>query len=343
VVLRTVGVFGHHLFVPIDPSVSDAGQPRRTSCQVLLDENAGVRDLTVDDARFVVPAGKYGREATFRLQLFIGPDLRPIAVITQVVNVEGAGVINHGERYAEAIWAKLLPDEPRPPLLIGRMIFGAHEADGLRESGWHVVDFQVADGGKHEIVRKPIWGPKVNPEDLEYLVGGPVDGGRGEFVIPAPEPGPVERFAIRPVLLLPRSDLDEPECMPRPTPLWRRLGRQIVPRRGGRSCCWYHQGDWHAVTATAIDVLRLARADGDVEDLHLRAVELARDLALSGWQWQALESLFLDPIQVAEPESRAIGVGYVNGRHRAQAMLDQGVHRTVVVVYDWPGRRLGNR
>jgi hypothetical protein len=48
--------------------------------------------------------------------------------------------------------------------------------------------------------------------------------------------------------------------------------------------------------------------------------------------WRPPRSLLLDPIQ---PERSSPG-GYINGRHRAQAMLDDGVRRTVVARWDWP-------
>jgi hypothetical protein len=50
--------------------------------------------------------------------------------------------------------------------------------------------------------------------------------------------------------------------MPRPTPWWRRLSRQLAPSRIGRDCCWYHRGDWHKVTKTAIRFLRQAQRAG---------------------------------------------------------------------------------
>jgi hypothetical protein len=54
------------------------------------------------------------------------------------------------------------------------------------------------------------------------------------------------------------------------------------------------------------------------------AVQQASTGGTSGWIEEALESLLMDPIQ---PERE---IGYINGRHRAKAMLDAGVHRTLV-------------
>ena len=171
----------------IDTPPSGSGKPRRSRRQALLYDQAGVRELAVDDHRFVVAASRGFPDATFRLQLFIGDGLRPIAVVTQVVPLEGAGTVNNAERYAEAIWAELLPAEPLPPILIGHMLAGGmgYGYEELNDLGWMPVDFHVADALQHELVRSPIWGGKMSTAELEYLVGCHVDPARGEFVIPA--------------------------------------------------------------------------------------------------------------------------------------------------------------
>lgn len=171
--------FTHHQTMPIDVPASPAGdQPRRRARrQGLLYDHAGVRDLAVDDHRFVVPAGSGWQVATFRLQLFTGGGLRPVAVITQVVPAEGAGPVNHAQRYAGAIWQRLLPGEPRPPILIGHMItdYGDDEPGDL---GMRVIDFAVVDAAQYAC-SDPIWGGPISPDELEYLLGRPVDATRG--------------------------------------------------------------------------------------------------------------------------------------------------------------------
>ncbi|MEU8003674.1 hypothetical protein AB0B66_21160 [Catellatospora sp. NPDC049111] len=107
-----------------------------------------------------------------------------------------------------------------------------------------------------------------------------------------------------------------------------------MPERGGRDCCWYHRGDWHQVSEVAVGLLRRASARGvDQSDLGPHASNLAREIDLSCWELEALDSLFLDPI---EPDREITGVGYVSGRHRAQAMLDAGVRRTIMAIWDFP-------
>jgi hypothetical protein len=63
-------------------------------------------------------------------------------------------------------------------------------------------------------------------------------------------------------------------------------------------------------------------------------VQRASIAGTTGWIEKALQSLLMDPIQ---PDRE---LGYINGRHRAKAMLDAGVHRTLVArwVEARPGR-----
>lgn len=164
----------------MDPPASSADQPRRTRRQALLYDQAGVRERTVDNHRFVVPAGRGRQQATFRLQLFTAIGLRPIAVITQVVPAEGAGPVNHAQRYAETIWRQLLPAEPRPPIVIGHMITDYADVAETRDLGWLPIDFEVADRVQFSL-RWPIWGGRIDAAALEYLVGQPVDPSRGTF------------------------------------------------------------------------------------------------------------------------------------------------------------------
>ncbi|GAA1384711.1 hypothetical protein [Catellatospora chokoriensis] len=329
-----VAGFGHHRPMVIEPPRADSDGPKRTRNQSLLHEHAGVRQLTVDDHRFTVPAGGGRMAATFRLQLFTAPGLRPIAVVTQKLG-EGAGPINHAEHYVEAIWRQRLPDDPQPPIMIGHLLMGSPDEDGVRDLGFSPITFRVADATEHQVQRGPIWGGTMSPQDLERLVGQPVDPGRGGGFTPLEAPlDPQQRLRVQLVALLPRSDISSPACMSAPTPWWRRLGRQIAPIRSARNCCWYHGGDWHRVTQAAIDVLHHAElAGGDADEADLAAAGLAEDLDLSMWEREALKSLLLDPIA---PDRDVEGVGYINGRHRAQAMLDTGVRRTVVAVWEFP-------
>lgn len=143
---------------------------------------------------------------------------------------------------------------------------------------------------------------------------------------------PVEKmyYAIVWVVRLPRPQLlDEPECMLGGKPWWRRLVRQLVPRRACLDCCWYHRGDWHKVSKIAIRHVRAARRDGIAsDDFHDHVWELAAVEDMTDWEREALWSLLFDHIEV----DRCAG-DYVNGPHRSQAMLDAGVRRTIVLTW----------
>ena len=136
----------------------------------------------MDDHRFVIPAGSGWQQATFRLQLFTGTELRPIVVITQVVPTEGAGPVNHAQRYGGALWQRLMPNEPRPPILIGRMLTYTGEGDEMRDYGLMAIDFAVTDRAQYTC--KPIGDGRLSVAELEYLVGRPVDLSRGTFQAP---------------------------------------------------------------------------------------------------------------------------------------------------------------
>lgn len=123
----------------------------------------------------------------------------------------------------------------------------------------------------------------------------------------------------------------QPVCMP---------AGVVMPRRSARSCCWYHGGDWHAVSALALAVLRCARAQGvDGDGMKDFATDRAVAAGVTEWQAEALATWFSvgDAIQ---PGSQG---GYVNGQHRAQAMLEAGVRRMVVLRYVYEALALAGR
>jgi len=140
----------------------------------------------------------------------------------------------------------------------------------------------------------------------------------------------VARVASFPrAVLLPRRHEDEdlPDLCVRTIPAWRRRFRQVLPRHGGQDCCWIHGGDWHVVSGLAVRLLREASSDGTEDDIELssRMMIAARAEGWTGWAWEAFESLVYFPINVDAD-------GYVNGRHRASAMMAAGVRKTVVQV-----------
>lgn len=293
----------------------------------LLREQAGVRDRTVDDHMFRVG------NSSFRLQIFAGNGVRPVAVATQT-DREGAALMNGAERFVAAVWQRHCPDEQDPPIFIAHQLLDSQDL-GLMHYGFTVV-------GTHT-VGAPRWGPRLSEAELCVLVGGPVDVSRGDgYIEPArPQEGRM-RYAVAAVLGLPRPDLHgDPPCMPSGTPWWRRVGRQVAPRRRVRGCCSYHDGDWGAASEAAIRALARFEArptDDDGEDDQLnRLLDALRTLSdehrLDEWTMEAAASLFTDPIQPLRGE----GGPYINGRHRSQAMLDAGTRRTVIGIWEYPG------
>ncbi|MFG2304527.1 hypothetical protein [Actinacidiphila glaucinigra] len=286
---------------------------------------AAPRQRMVDDHMFRARTAT-GHESTFRLQLFTAPGTRPVAVATQTAG-EGTFLTNGAERFAAAVWERHFPADPQPPLWIQRQ---------LRDTTTHFPEvFQLvifADVHPYRL-RQPGWAT-ITPEQLEDLVGLPVATDRGTGYTPPPaDPEPQVSFEVMAVRRLARPrPFREPDCMPSGIRWWRRWARQARPRRGSRTCCWYHGGDWHQVNAMALEVLAHARAASvSADSMENLALEHAATAGADRWQTQALATLF-NTAHAIDADSR----GYTNGQHRAQAMLDAGVRHTVVLSIVWP-------
>lgn len=297
--------------------------------EALLREQAAPRERVLDEHMFAVAYGP-PLPATMRLQLFTAPDARPVMVAIQSSN-EGPSLVNAAETYVGDAWRRLCPDEPRPPLWVQRQIF---PDDHRANYGIDLVTFEKADATTHTVAG-PEWG-LIDDEILARLVGGPVDRGRGDGYVPRPpEPEPEPRLLVAPVVRLPRPrTCRAPDCMPAAGIPWtRRVVRQLRPRFAARDCCWYHGGSWHVVTCAAIDLRRRAQCEGTTaSELLDRTRELAHDAELPAWEHEALLSLLVDPILPGR-------TGFINGSHRSQAMLDQGVRQVLVVEYVDPPDR----
>ncbi|GIF75640.1 hypothetical protein [Asanoa siamensis] len=303
-------------------AMREAGE-RPRAVQQLLTDQAGVRRRVVDDHMFAFNRDGYP-PATFRLQMFAAAGQRPVAIATQTMS-EGASLINRAERYVEEVWRTHCADEPEPPIWIQHQLLSPDDHDTFQH-----VTFTVT--GPYSVDSAPHWDAVLTGAELAELVGGPVDADRGAGFVPrTPDPEPRLRYATAIVAFLPRPDLDDDSspCMRTGLGLRTRVSRQLRPHRAGRGCCWYHGGDWHEVSAAAIAMVAAAHRHGvDVDDVAAYVLGQAAAQGLSGWKAEALESLFIEPME-PNPE-----VGYVNGRHRAKAMIDAGVRRALVIRYD---------
>jgi hypothetical protein len=300
----------------------------------LLAAHAGLRRRVVDEHMFD-PGLRWVPHARFRVQLFSAPGLRSVAVVTQMPG-EGTSLVNAAERYAEVVWRRLCPEQAQPPLWIQRLL--VEEQDSTSPYAGELVTFTVED----QTLTAPRFGPGVTAQELAKLVGMPVDTGRGNQTEVEPDLDlgamSVMVYEPMPVARLPRPGPDADRgCRPAGIPQWQARARRLIPRRRGRVCCWYHGGDWHEVSAMAIDLLRQVQAAGvsDHDELTHEVLQRARRAGWEDeedWRWLALKSLFTAPIQI-DDELRGM---HVNGRHRTQAMLDAGVRTTVVGHWQQP-------
>jgi hypothetical protein len=127
------------------------------------------------------------------------------------------------------------------------------------------------------------------------------------------------------------EDLEHPACMLRPLLRLRRRWRQLFPRRGGRNCCWHHGGDWHQASADAIRLVRAAEAAGATgEDIAEHVLDAAKAEGITGWNYEAIDSLVGTGYGIMLCNDDPDDVWYVDGRHRVTAFLDAGVRHTIV-------------
>lgn len=312
-----------------DPPPRPPGDRRAALIRALLAEAAAPREREVDDHMFAVDRGG-PHPATFRLQLFTAPQARPVAVVIQRAG-EGAGLINEGERYAESVWQRHCPAESGPPIWIERFLLPWRDHDDFT-----TVTFPVT--GPYRL-GPPTRRIRITEQEIAQLVDALVDADRGSgFHARPPDPDPEPRYEVAWVARLPRPEpFRNPQCMPPGAPWWRWAARQIIPRRRGRACCWMHQGSWHRVSRTAIALVRQAQRDGVAgEDIYEHVLGQARAAGMDGWELDALDALvsYGDGIQ---PDTYEDGSRfYINGQHKARAMLDQGVRRTVVIRWQYP-------
>jgi hypothetical protein len=312
-----------------DGNDSWRGSDRRADViQGFLAEAAAPREWVLDEHMFAVGEGGW-RSATFRLQLFNATGTRPVAVVIQRYG-EGPSVFNAAERYAEAVWQRHFPDHDVPPIWIHRFIFYSVDDDPFR-----VVTFPVS--GQYRL-EAPVGQTPITELELAALVGTPVDAERGSGFRPRP-PAPEQRpvYLVSWVVCLPRpAPFRLPRCMPAGASLWRRLSRQVLPRRRRTTCCWMHKGNWQRVSSTAIRFVRIAQRQGVTGyDIRSHVLSQARTARMTEWELDALNTL-IDPndgIQIEDSDGSRF---YINGQHRAEAMLDQGVRRTVTISWRYP-------
>ena len=298
--------------------MTDSGRTQRRRRQVLA-EDAGVRTRVLDVPVHHVTFD-HGGSGSFRLQVYTGDGLRPVVIATQHAPSEGCSLVNGAEWYASSVWRSHFPELDEPPLWVQNL--HAHRSRMLA-----IVAF---DTGDDYTLSSPTW-DVIGTGYLRRLVGADVDLERGERPAPAPKPVHRTKFVVTPVASLP---LDEPfrvdDCMPSVRlRWWRHLHARLRPAPAPSTCCWYHGGDWRTANATALRLLATTPdTSADPDDRQFELAEAAAAVGISGWQLQAVQSLFLDPIRLLHDEDEG-KTWYDNGQHRGRAMRDAGVVRTI--------------
>ncbi len=166
--------------------MSDAGKSRQSVIEEILAEWSGRRERVVDEHMYR-PQG-IGVQPALRLQLFTAPGLRPVAVATQ--DPTETWLTTSPEVFCDDVWRVRFPEDNQPPLWVQRHLL----------EPWQLITFDVADDGT---LAAPVALP-LSQEQLERLVGAPVDLGRGDgFVAPTPRPRTPCPYMATPLSALP--------------------------------------------------------------------------------------------------------------------------------------------
>lgn len=159
-----------------------------------------------------------------------------------------------------------------------------------------------------------------------------------------PEPGyPEPRYTVRWLLTLPKIEppIDR-DCMAAAMRWPTRLARQLAPRTCSRACCWHHSIDWRQASAAAVAIARQLNREHvtEADELAERAITLTEALELPERERKAVETLLCpeDGITLDRLAGDRWRLSYIEGRKRTHAMLEAGVHRTVVVHWREPRR-----
>ncbi|KOV81770.1 hypothetical protein ADL03_27615 [Nocardia sp. NRRL S-836] len=262
------------------------------------------------------------RLGSFRLQIYTADGLRPVVIVTQDATSEGCSLVNGAERYAASVWRTHFTKAAEPPLWVQNM--------QMQDST--MLALVAFDVGTDYTLSDAIW-DVIDPTDLQRLVGADVDLRRGQRPAPASKPVYRTKFIITPVANFPPGKpFRARRCMP---PMrhrrWRHLLARLRPAPAPASCCWYHGGDWRTANATALRLLATTpMTSADPGEWPVELCEAVDAAGITGWQRQAVQSLFLDPIVLEHEDNGRLSYG--NGQHRGRAMHDAGVARTITAV-----------
>ena len=160
---------------------------------------------------------------------------------------------------------------------------------------------------------------------------------------PAYPPEEQPRYKLRWLLTMPRTDPPiARDCMTARLPWPTRLARQIAPHTRLQDCCWPHGIDWRQASAAAFAIARQVNREHitDEDELAERAFDLIRAVGLPEQQQEAVETLLshADGITLDHLAGDRWRLSCMNGRKRTHAMLEVGVHRTVVIRWRAPRR-----
>jgi hypothetical protein len=125
-------------------------------------------------------------------------------------------------------------------------------------------------------------------------------------------------------------------CMMPPITWRQRLLRQIFPRRSVHDCCLYHRQDLHAIAAAVLTAYRqITRRGLEGDEADEFTFRLLQDTELTEDEQMTATLLLSEDcgIQIWRPPGERRWT-YQDGRHRARALMDAGVRRTLITSED---------
>jgi hypothetical protein len=113
-------------------------------------------------------------------------------------------------------------------------------------------------------------------------------------------------------------------------------GKVRDPLAGLRDLLSRGEGSWQRISSAAIPFVVTAQRQGvRAYDIHNHVLAQARTAGMTGRELEALDTL-TNPADGIQIEDRGGSPFYINGQHKAQAMLDQGIRRTITI--EWAQR-----
>ena len=238
---------------------------------------------------------------TSRAQAFRDEAGRTFVLITRREGDTGPGHINGAEMFRTDSWAQFFPDDQTPPTLI------ANNLDDPAGSFFpQIVTIEFSADGIFDCCQA------TDPDDIRTLdrLGAEWDEGAG--YVPYIPPPPTSVFVLRRMRVrdLPPRELSSD-----------------IERRDSHFQQVYMAVDWGRAVRFALQLIEATADEPGLFFWRVSEAIIPAEAEVPSNVASEAKSLCTNPIWL---QRNADEVRYMNGRHRAEAMLRQGVEETIV-------------